>query len=73
MRRARFRLEARLDGVAGGTILIQDDGTRATFSVRPHRRHREYVLPLHTVAEIVLAKVVKAEILEKKGRGRCRS
>lgn len=69
---AKFRVSGRLDlgRLQDGTVTI--DRGAGLFSVRPLRRHRTYTLPLSTVAEIVVSRVVKAEVAErraqKKGR-----
>lgn len=57
---ARFRVVGRLDGRYGGTVSI--DRKTGVFSVRPYRCRRVYSLPLDTVAALVHAKVVKAEV-----------
>ena len=59
---ARFRIVGRLDAShpQSGMVII-DRGT-GLFSVRPHRRHRTYTLPLATVAEIVVSRIIKAEV-----------
>ena len=51
---ARFRVVGRLDGRYGGTV--------------PYRCRRVYSLPLDTVAALVHAKVVKAEVAERRRR-----
>jgi hypothetical protein len=64
---ARFRVVGRLDlasRVTTGTVTI--DRGAGLFSVRPLRRHREYVLPLSTVADLVVQKIVAAEAREKR-------
>lgn len=58
--RAKFRVEgASFDGERQATVQI--DRGSLLFSVRPHRRRRDFVLPLSTVAEMVIWRVVKAE------------
>ena len=61
---ARFRIFGRIDGASEATVTI--DRTTGLLAVRPLRRHRVYELPLSFVAEMVLQRVVKAEIIEKK-------
>lgn len=54
-----------------GTVTIHRDA--GLIAVRPLRRRREYVLPLATAAEMVVARVVRAELAERqtaKKRGR---
>lgn len=46
-----------------GTLTI--DRALGLLEVRPLRRRRSYILPLNTVAEIVVAKVIKAELGER--------
>lgn len=62
MRRATFRVLGKLDRavMTPGTVTV--DRTSLTFAVRPHRRHREYILPLSTVADVVCSLVIKAEL-----------
>lgn len=64
-RRCRFRIVGRLDlsRAQEGTVTI--DRNALLFGVRPLRRRREFVLPLATVAEIVVARVIKAELAER--------
>jgi hypothetical protein len=64
---ARFRVVGRLDlasRVTSGTVII--DRGAGLFSVRPLRRHRTYTLPLSTVADMVVQKIVAAEVREKR-------
>jgi hypothetical protein len=76
-RRARFKVwAARTDTPVArpATVFIDRvDGVEACFAVRPHGRRREYTIPLATVAEIVVQRIIKAEVAEaraakKKGR-----
>ena len=65
--KARFRVVGRLDAasrIQEGTVIVSR--TSGTFAVRPLRRHREYVLPLSTVAEIVCQRIIRAEVAERK-------
>lgn len=60
-----FRIVGRLDSAGApqeGTVVI-DAGL---FGVRPLRRRRVYELPLSTVAEIVVARVIRAEVFAKR-------
>ena len=68
---AHVRVLGRLDMARpqDGTVTITRDS--GLFAVRPLRRRREYVLPLSAVAEMVVARVIRAEVAEKRGpRGR---
>lgn len=66
MARSKFKIVGRLDECRpqSGTVTVDRD--TGLFSVRPARRHRVYTLPLSTVAEIVVSKIIKAEIAEKR-------
>lgn len=68
--RARFRVLGRLDGtrVLEGTVTITRDS--GLISVRPLRRRREYVLPLSAVAEMIVARVVRTEVEERRNARR---
>lgn len=70
MRRARFKVLARLDEAsrtqAGTVTIIISDRGEDTFNVRPKRRRREYVLPLSFVASMVVKHVLKVELQEKR-------
>jgi hypothetical protein len=69
-RLVRLRVVGRLDTARAqdGTVTITRDS--GLIAVRPLRRRREYVLPLATVAEIICARVIKAEIAERKSSRR---
>lgn len=64
--KSHFRVVARLDSPsrAAGTVTI-DRGT-GLFTVRPYRRRRTFELPLSAVADMVVARVVRAEVLAKR-------
>lgn len=67
MAKTHFRVVGRLDHAAKvqtATVTIHR-GT-GIFSVRPLRRHRTYDLPLDTVAEMVVARVIRAEDFTKR-------
>jgi hypothetical protein len=67
----RFRVVGRLDAASRrqeGTVTISR--TALTFSVRPLRRRRTYVLPLSTVAEIVCQRQLRAELAERRAEKR---
>jgi len=70
---ARFRIVGCLDLArpSEGTVAI--DRKLSLFSVRPLGRRRQYVLPLSKVAEIVVAKIIKTEVAERKTAKRRRS
>lgn len=64
---SRFRVAGRLDAASrlqDGTVTISR--TAGTFSVRPLRRRRDYVLPLSTVAEMVCQRILRAELAERR-------
>jgi hypothetical protein len=63
---SKFSVVGRLDSasrVQAGTVIISR--TSGTFTVRPYRRRRTYVLPLSTVAEIVCQKILRSELAER--------
>lgn len=64
MTTARFSIQWRFDGTDQGTVSINRGA--GTFSVRPHRRHKDYVLPLAEVAQIVAERIIKAEAFKKR-------
>lgn len=68
-RLCRVRIVGRLDMSTpqAGTVTI--DRAAGLFSVRPLRRRREYVVPLAAVAEMVVSRIIKAEVADRK-RGR---
>lgn len=73
--RAHFKVFAVLDGARAGEGTVTIDRATNVFTVRPARRRRTFVLPLATVASIVVAKSIKAELAaqrasKKKGRAR---
>lgn len=62
---AHFRVYgANFDGAHEATVSI--DRELGLFTVRPLRRKRTYELPFSAVAEIVLWRVLKAELAQKK-------
>jgi hypothetical protein len=66
MKKARFKVYGSLDrggGGRAGTVTI--DREVGTFQVRPHRSRREYTAPLSTVADIIVERIIKAELREK--------
>ena len=58
--KAHFEIAGRLDNTAGGTLTI--DRKLGLLDVRPRGRRRTYTLPLVDVANLVICKVVKAEL-----------
>jgi hypothetical protein len=72
MRRAHFKIDGagiRLNGAHRGRLTIEDAAGRQLVRVRPLRQ-REYVLPLATVAEMVIWRVVRNELAAEGGRAR---
>lgn len=61
---SRFRVHGRFDGALSATVEI--DRGASLISVRPRHRHRTFELPLAAVAEMVIWRVVAAELREKK-------
>jgi hypothetical protein len=57
----RVAVVGRVDGAHGGTVTI--DRKLGLLAVRPKGRRRTYELPLAFVAEMVVAKVVKQELM----------
>lgn len=66
MRIARFKTVARTDKAIPGPVTVMVDRDSLVFAVRPSRRRRVYTLTLSAVVEIVVAKIVKAEVAAKK-------
>lgn len=64
MTTARFKVYWHFDGTTQGTVEI--DRNVGTFTVRPHRRHTAYELPLAFVAQVVAERVIKAEAFRKR-------
>lgn len=65
--RAHFRVTGRLDSagpLVPGKVTI--DRRAGLFTVRPMRRRRTYELPLSTVAEMVVARIIRAEVFAKR-------
>ena len=66
-RAAHFKVSGRLDNASArqpGTVTI-DRGARV-FTVRPHGRRRVYELPLDVVAEMVVTRILRAEVFAKR-------
>jgi len=71
MARVHFPVIGRLDmasRLTRGTVTI--DRGAGLFSVRPYRRRRIYTLPLSTVADIVVGRLVQAEARERQAQRR---
>jgi hypothetical protein len=65
--KARFRVVGRFDMASKmqeATVTVDRDAR--TFEVRPLRRHRTYVISLAAVAELVVRRIIAAEVAEKK-------
>jgi len=64
-RQVHLRVIGRLDTgrVQEGTVTIRRD--LGLVEVRPLRRRRSYILPLSAVAEMVVSRVVRAELAER--------
>jgi hypothetical protein len=62
----KFNITAVLDTgrPARGTVLI--DRNAGLFHVRPYKRRRVYTLPLSDVASIIVSRIIKAEVAEKR-------
>lgn len=56
---AHFEIIGRLNGSQGGSMTIDK---HSTVTVRPKGERREYSLPLLTVADMVVSRVVKNEL-----------
>jgi hypothetical protein len=72
MRRAHFKIDGpgiRLNGAHRGRLTIENAAGRQLVRVRPLRQ-REYVLPLGTVAEMVIWRVVRNELATQGARVR---
>jgi len=72
MRRAHFKIDGpgvRLNGAHRGRLTIEDAAGRQLVRVRPLRQ-REYVLPLSTVAELVIWRVIRNELATEGARVR---
>lgn len=68
---ARFRVVGRFDQASklqDATVTVSRSA--GTFSVRPLRRRREYVLPLGVVAAWVCQRIIKAEVAETRASKR---
>lgn len=68
----RLRVTGVFDTSQPQAATVTVDRAAGLFSVRPLRRRRAYTLPLATVAEIVVAKIVKAEVAAARAERRAR-
>lgn len=69
--KVHIKVVGALEGSRPQQATVTIDRGAGLFAVRPFRRRREYVLPLSTVAEIVVARVAKADVAAKReGRSR---
>ena len=66
-RKAKFRVFGRFDGRAKEATVTIDRLTNL-IAVRPLHRRRTYELPLAAIAQMIVYKVVVAELAEKKHR-----
>lgn len=64
MSRSHFKAFGQFNGTNAATVTI--DRSSGVFSVRPRARRKTYELPLAFVAELVMWRCLKAELLEKK-------
>lgn len=58
--KAHFEIAGRVDNAQGGRLTV--DRSLGLVTVRPKGKRRTYVLPLVDVANIIVSKVVKAEL-----------
>jgi hypothetical protein len=65
-RAARFRVFGRFDAPRAHEATVTIERERGLFSVRPLRRRRVYELPLADVAAMVVWRVIRFELAEKK-------
>lgn len=64
--KSRFKVYGQLDRGGhpiSGTVEI--DRKAGTFTVRPHRSRKTYTTALSVVADIIVQRMVKAEVREK--------
>jgi len=72
-RNSRFRVTGRFDmasQIQEATVVIER--ASALIAVRPLRRKRVYSLPLATVAEWVVRRILQAEVAAKKAEKKAR-
>jgi len=63
MSKSRFKVSGSFNGVYEASVVI--DRGSGVMTVRPSRRRTTYELPLSTVAEIVMWRIIKAEAAAK--------
>ncbi len=63
---ARFKTIGQFDQMYMQQGTVEIDRNANLISVRPKGRRRTYTLPLSSVAEIIVWKVIKAEMVQKK-------
>jgi predicted nucleic acid-binding Zn ribbon protein len=68
MAKTRFKVVATMMNSKPTEGTVEIDRSTGVFSVRPHRMHRKYELPLSDVAQMVVQRIVIAEAAEKKPR-----
>lgn len=64
---AKFRVyngARKYNGASAATVTI--DRSNNFIAVRPHRQHRTYELRLEDVAQIIVERIIMAEVREKK-------
>lgn len=64
--RARFHITGKLDRSVTQSGVVTINRETGLFSVRPSRRRRLYEAPLSAVAEMVVARIIKAEVAARK-------
>lgn len=66
---AKFKINSGdYNGATSATVIINRDN--GLISVRPYRQHRTYELLLSDIAQIIVERVIKAEVHEAKLRKR---
>lgn len=65
-KKGKFRISGKFDKVQEQVATVLVDKDADLFSVKPLYRRRDFCLPLSVVAEIVVSRVIRAELLEKK-------
>lgn len=62
-RLAHFKTIAKTDGPCHTSATVTIDRASELISVRPRKRRRTYTLPLSAVAEMIVYRVIRAEVL----------
>ncbi len=65
MKENHFRVVAVLDRARASEGTVTINRAAGLFSVRPLRRRRVYTLPLAAVAELVVQRMIRLEVLER--------